>query len=195
MKRLPSALLMMGPIMIAMTVVWSAHAQTAPAQAKGQATATPGAPTPSTAQGAERLDPVLRRVRQLSDELRSPFCPGKTLMTCTSSQAFDLRRDIEVMVRAGKTDAQIIVELKEKYGDDVSNPQQPWYTFFVPFLPFIVLAGLIFWVIQRWRKGDDAADTGSADLGQVMVSENTGASDAERLKRLRARVWQNEDES
>ena len=151
---------------------------------------------PSTSRGAaERLDPVHRRVRQLSDELRSPCCPGKTLMTCTSSQAFDLRRDIEVMVRAGKSDAQIILELKDKYGDDVSNPQQPWYTFFVPFLPFIVLGGLIFWVVQRWRKGDSETVTGYADLDQVTIVAQDAVSDADRLERLRARVRQNEDDA
>ncbi len=157
---------------------------------------TPEAQPPEVA-GAEvsgtKLDPTMRRVRQLSDELKSPFCPGKTLMTCTSYKAFELRREIEDMVRSGMTDAQIISQLETRHGNDISNPKQPWYTFFVPFLPFIVLAGLIFWIVRRWQSRDEAVELGGADISPSMIadvsSDSADDADAEaRLSRLRARV-------
>jgi len=99
---------------------------------------------------------------------------------------------METMVRSGKTNKEIIVELKKKYGDEVSNPQQPWYTFFVPFLPFIVLAGLLFWVVRRWRRGDQETIVGSADLNSEIVVDSGSVEDVERLERLRARLRQDD---
>ena len=183
---------------LALSVADVAFAQTA-----DRPTSTPPA-TPqknSVAKGNTGPDPIARRVKQLADELRSPFCPGKTLMTCTSSQAYDLRRDMEAMAREGKSNKEIIIELKRKYGDEVSNPSQPWYTFFVPFLPFIVLGGLLFWVVRRWRTRGEEHDVGSADLGvgvHDLTAENaevdidTSETDAEKLAQLRARMWQDD---
>ena len=124
-------------------------------------------------------------------------------MTCTSSQAYDLRKDMEAMAREGKSNQEIIAELKIKYGNDVSNPSQPWYTFFVPFLPFIVLGGLLFWVVRRWRNRGEEQEVGSADLGAAMNTNGVDPldaagnstdteNDAERLAKLRARMWQDD---
>lgn len=121
---------------------------------------------------------VERRVRKLSDELKSPYCPGKTLMTCTSYQAFELRREMAAMVKSGQTDAQIIAILNDRFDNQVSNPPQPWYTFIVPFLPYVLGAILILVVLRRWvRKDEDAAD-------QPAPTQE----DDPRLARLRARV-------
>lgn len=133
---------------------------------------------------------VARRVKHLSDELKSPFCPGKTLLTCTSGQAYELRVEIRDMVMAGMTDQAIIEDLKQRYGEEVSNPPQPWYTFFVPFLPFLVGAGLVFWVFRRWRRGPDGAPGGGG--GPLPVTP--GGDDAERLARLRSLVAATDDD-
>ena len=120
---------------------------------------------------------VERRVRKLSDELKSPFCPGKTLMTCTSYQAFELRREMATMVKSGQTDAAIIAQLNDRFDNDVSNPPQPWYTIVVPFLPYVLGALLIVIVLRRWaRKEDD-------EPGPAPVSE-----DDPKLATLRERV-------
>ena len=120
---------------------------------------------------------VDRRVRKLSDELKSPYCPGKTLMTCTSYQAFELRGEMKQMVRSGRSDAEIIALLNDRFDNDVSNPPQPWYTIVVPFLPYVLGALLIVIVLRRWaRKEDD-------DDGPAPVSE-----DDPKLANLRARV-------
>ena len=159
------------------------------AQAPSEPAPAPNAsPTEGTAAATGTgLDPTMKRVRQMADELRSPFCPGKTLMTCTSYQAFELRREIETMVRSGMSDDQILKQLKTIHGDDISNPKQPWYTFFVPFLPFIVLAGLIFWIVRRWRTRGTDSEIGAADLEtREQIAEQP--ADEERRARLRARV-------
>lgn len=171
----------MRPILICLLLVlplgWtaSAFAQDAPVPAAAE----PGADAPAPEELNEAA--VDRRVRRLSDELRSPFCPGKSIMTCTSSQAYTLRQEMRDMVLSGQSDEELIAALALRYGDDIRNPPQPWYTVLVPFLPFIFGAVLVFWILRRWRRGARAPQ---ADVGAEAVS----ATDEARLKRLRARV-------
>lgn len=138
------------------------------------------APASAEAQAPVSMDDVQvdRRVRKLSDELKSPYCPGKTLMTCTSYQAFELRREMKQMVRSGQSDAEIIALLNDRFDNDVSNPPQPWYTIVVPFLPYVLGALLIVIVLRRWarKEGDD-------EDAPAPVSE-----DDPKLATLRARV-------
>ena len=138
------------------------------------------APASLVAQAPASMDEVQveRRVRKLSDELKSPFCPGKTLMTCTSYQAFELRREMAQMVQDGQTDAAIIALLNDRFDNDVSNPPQPWYTIVVPFLPYVLGALLIVIVVRRWARKD-----GDDDDAPAPVSE-----DDPKLASLRARV-------
>jgi cytochrome c-type biogenesis protein CcmH/NrfF len=125
-----------------------------------------------------------RRTRQMSDELKSPFCPGKSLLTCTSGQAYDLRSEIKEMMMEGKTNAEIVDTLSLRFGEEISNPPQPWYTFFVPFLPWVAGILLVGWVLRRWLHRDD---DGAPDPTTPPTDE-----DLERLARLRAQVAQEE---
>lgn len=138
------------------------------------------APAPaSSAAAPASMDPVQvdRRVRKLSDELKSPYCPGKTLMTCTSYQAFELRREMKQMVQSGQSDAEIIAVLNDRFDNDVSNPPQPWYTIVVPFLPYVLGLVLIVIVARRWGRKEDDEDA------PAPVRE-----DDPKLASLRARV-------
>lgn len=151
------------------------------------------APAPPAAQPAgDALDDVAHRVAKLTDELKSPYCPGKTLQTCTSYQAFELRREIKQMVEAGQSDEEILTTLQARFDNDdftIANPVQPWYTVLVPFLPFIIGGLLVIWVFRRWtlrRRGDD--DAAAAAPAPAIAGE-----DVERLARLRAQVAREED--
>jgi len=94
-----------------------------------------------------------RRVNRLSDQLKSPFCPGKTLLTCTSYQAFELRKEMTNMIRDGKSDEEILAALRDSFGDELENPVQPWYTVLVPIMPFVLGALIALWVFTMWLKG------------------------------------------
>lgn len=144
---------------------------------------------PAFAETPPTLDDVQveRRIRKLSDELKSPFCPGKTLMTCTSYQAFELRREMAEMVREGKDDAEIIAILNDRFDNKVSNPPQPWYTFIVPFLPYVLGAILIFVVVRRWVRKDDG---GAAEAAKKAAPD----ADEATLAKLRARVAAYDDD-
>ena len=104
------------------------------------------------------FDPNARRAQRLADDLKSPFCPGKTLKTCTSPNAAKVRRDIQEMVLQGVSDDAIVQSLKASYDTNefsVANPEQPAYTIFVPFVPFVILTGgmiLMIWLMRRRKK-------------------------------------------
>jgi len=54
---------------------------------------------------------------KLPHELMSPFCPGRTLAACTSSQAESLRSWLIIQEAAGRSRADVEAELFERYGD------------------------------------------------------------------------------
>ena len=110
------------------------------------------------------FDPNARRAQRLADDLKSPFCPGKTLKTCTSPNAAVVRRDIQEMVLKGMSDEAIVAALRQEYDTDdfsVANPAQPAYTIFVPFVPFVILTGgmiLMLWLMRRRKQMNETAE-------------------------------------
>ena len=64
------------------------------------------------------FDPNARRAQRLADDLKSPFCPGKTLKTCTSPNAAVVRRDIQEMVLKGMSDEAIVAAFRQEYDTD-----------------------------------------------------------------------------
>ena len=144
--------------------------------------------TPVGGESTESADfkEASRRIRRLSDELRSPFCPGKTLMTCTSTQAYELRKEMRSLALQGFSDDEIVAEIQLRYGDQVSNPPQPWYTILVPFLPFLVMGLVVYFVFRRWKHG-------VLESKPITTDPALAGEDAARLSRLRAQVLADED--
>jgi cytochrome c-type biogenesis protein CcmH/NrfF len=54
---------------------------------------------------------------ELSHDLMSPFCPGRTLAECPSPQADELRLWILEQARAGATREEVEAELLASFGD------------------------------------------------------------------------------
>jgi cytochrome c-type biogenesis protein CcmH len=64
------------------------------------------------------LDPALEaRIKHLEEELRCLVCQGQSIAESDSGFAQDIRREIESMMRAGKSDPEIIDFLVQRYGD------------------------------------------------------------------------------
>ena len=131
------------------------------------------------------FDVDARRAQKLADDLKSPFCPGKTLKTCTSPNAAKLRREIQDMVKGGMSDAEIITELKSVHDRDdfsVTNPDQPFYTIFLPFIPFVILTIAMLFMIRRWRQGQ----TDDSSVGVEMTADENQVSRTALRARLQA---------
>ena len=113
------------------------------------------------------------RAAALGNILNSPFCPGRTLSTCTSPQAFELRQEMQALIRAGKSDEEILARLRNAFDlMQLEPPPQPWYVMLVPILPFVFGGLLALWFFTRWRDPKDRTSTESA--------RGEGAGDAER---------------
>ena len=125
-----------------------------------------------------------RRAQKLADELKSPFCPGKTLKSCTSPNAARVRREIQDMVKQGLSNEEIIRQLKATHDRDdfsVTNPDQPAYTIFLPFLPFVILTVAMLMIIRRWQRG--RPETPNARVEEAVdVNETSRAALRARLQ-------------
>jgi len=106
-------------------------------------------------------DPVLeQRMIGISEELRCLVCQNESLAGSRADLAQDLRREIRTLIKAGKTDAEIMDFMVSRYGDFVRYrpPVKPvtWMLWFGPFLLLIgALVGLM-WMIKRGQRQPDA---------------------------------------
>jgi cytochrome c-type biogenesis protein CcmH len=60
--------------------------------------------------------PPSQQAADLARQLMSPFCPGKLLSDCTSSQAYELRDVITARLEAGETVEAVRADLVRQYG-------------------------------------------------------------------------------
>jgi cytochrome c-type biogenesis protein CcmH len=100
-------------------------------------------------------DPVVeQRLNRLAEELRCLVCQNESLAGSRAELANDLRREIRDLIKAGKTDREIVDYLVERYGDFVRyRPPVKPATFLLWFGPFLLLgggaAGLAFYLARR----------------------------------------------
>src|SRR5687768_14721924 len=112
-------------------------------------------------------DPAVEaRLAKLSQELRCLVCQNETLADSRAGLAEDLRREIRVQIKAGKSDKEIIAFLTERYGQFILyRPQVTPVTYLLWFGPFVVLlAGLaILFRYIKQRRDSIAEQPLSAD--------------------------------
>lgn len=109
-------------------------------------------------------------VNELSHDLMSPYCPGRTIATCPSPQARKLENEMLVKASAGATREEIEAELVARFPDIqgyVGRPELLWGTAIAAILAILAIA----LVARRWiRRGSAAiAPTvaGAAGAGAV----------------------------
>jgi cytochrome c-type biogenesis protein CcmH len=98
-------------------------------------------------------DPLIeQRLANLSKELRCLQCQNQTLADSPAGLAADLRREIRLQMKAGKSDQEIIAFLTQRYGDFILyKPRVTFTTYLLWFGPFVLLlAGL--YLLFRYIK-------------------------------------------
>ena len=107
-------------------------------------------------------DPDLdKRMMALSQQLRCLVCQNETLADSQADLAADLRNQIKEQMKAGKSDAEIIAFLTDRYGDFVlyKPPVKP-RTYLLWFGPFILLGGGLFALYRVIsHRRDEIADS------------------------------------
>ena len=129
---------------------------------------------------------IVSSISRLADELNSPFCPGKTLLNCTSYQAYELRREMQDLAMSGLTDTQIVEKIQVRYKKPLTNPDQPLVSSILPLLPFIAGGLLVLFAMRKWKN--QARKTAPDE--DAAVDEE----DAERLAQIRALVADPDEE-
>ena len=108
---------------------------------------------------------------ELSHELMSPFCPGRTLASCPSSKADELRVWILMQEAAGASREDVEAELVERYGQAIL-PAPPAEDatgivgYAVPILAIVGGAPLVFWLLRRLTTPTGAAATQRPAVGR-----------------------------
>lgn len=102
-------------------------------------------------------DPVLeKRVMALAEELRCLKCQNNTLADSPSELAHDLLREIRTLMQSGKSDAEVVAYLVERYGEYVrfrpSMNQTTVLLWFGPLILIVVGATVLLITLSRRRK-------------------------------------------
>jgi cytochrome c-type biogenesis protein CcmH len=85
--------------------------------------------------------------------LMSPYCPGRTLADCPSSQAAELRQWIREQEAAGRSRADVEDQLYARFGDIIlQTPRASGFglaAYAIPVLAFLVGGGLVVFFLRR----------------------------------------------
>ena len=125
-------------------------------------------------------DPVTeQRLISISEEMRCLVCQNESLAGSRSDLANDLRREIRILIKEGKSDDQIRSFMVERYGDFVlyRPPVKP-VTWLLWIGPFVILglgiAGLLMYLRRRNRSVPDVTLT---DADNQKIDALLNASD------------------
>jgi cytochrome c-type biogenesis protein CcmH len=129
--------------------------------------------TPAMPAAAPELE---ARLKKLETELRCLVCQNQTLAESPAGLAGDLRREIRILADAGKSNEEIKMHLKDRYGDFVLyKPVVDSKTYVLWFGPFAMLLGgalLVFFVARKRRGGVQTVvetDTASLERAQSLL--------------------------
>lgn len=154
----------------------------------GPATTNTPQPTPaddSQAHAGAVGDPAQAEAltNELSHDLMSPYCPGRTIATCPSPQARKLEAHIFQEAQQGKSRVEIETALAERFPDIRGYVGRPEIIYGTAVLALIAIIGLVV-LARRWVRQSRvpaAAGVGMApDLG---VSPLPGAATAQKPSR------------
>lgn len=122
-------------------------------------------------------------VNELSNELMSPYCPGRTISACTSQGARQIESFILEEAEAGRSEAEIRQELYEQFGAEklgsTHDPVLVWGSVGLGLLAAVAIG----FAARRWVAKRKAAATSSA--GETGRPDN--ATD-EEMRKLEAEL-------
>jgi len=111
----------------------------------------------------------------MSRRLMSPFCPGKTLQSCTSSQAAEWVDEIRQMVRDGMSDEEIVARLQARVPNfDLSGDPGGAWNWLLGVLAASLATGVLIIASRKLlgKKRAPAPASTSADAADTGASED-----------------------
>lgn len=105
-----------------------------------------------------------QRYQTFIDEMRCPKCQNQNLAGTNSPIAMDLRRELELMIKDGKSDKEIVDFMVERYGEFILyRPRLSSATLLLWGAPvFLLVFGVIMLllIVRKRRRLDVAVDAG-----------------------------------
>jgi cytochrome c-type biogenesis protein CcmH len=123
---------------------------------------------------AKELDPALEKeAYYIYDNTLSPFCPGRLLRDCPSSEAVKLKETVREMLEKGQNRDQIFEHIYSIYGEEVrASPPQSGFGLVAWLIPgaFLIL-GLAFLMLWLKTKTRDNKDSSTPEASQPHVDQ------------------------
>lgn len=111
-----------------------------------------------------------QRYQTFIDEMRCPKCQNQNLAGTNSPIAMDLRRELELMIKDGKSDKEIVDFMVERYGEFILyRPRLSPATMLLWGAPvFLLICGVIMLllIVRKRRRLDVEVDTGLSSAEQ-----------------------------
>jgi cytochrome c-type biogenesis protein CcmH len=105
---------------------------------------------------------------QLVNELRCLVCQNQNLSGSDAALARDLRRETYEMIKAGKSQQQVIEFMVARYGDFVLyRPQFKSNTYLLWLGPFLLLILVLILILRRFRSSSVAISVDAESLQQA----------------------------
>ena len=113
-------------------------------------------------------DPVVeQRMIAISEELRCLVCQNESLAGSRADLALDLRRELRTLIKANKSDAEIMEYMVSRYGDFVRyRPPVKPLTWLLWFGPFLLLIGAIVALVRLVRRNQRSTAPARLDAEQ-----------------------------
>lgn len=122
-------------------------------------------------------------LQELSNDLMSPFCPGRTIASCPSSRARQLEDEILAQAKAGKSRDEIEAALVEQYGSDIVGYKPPplvlWGTILVGIIALMWLVSLG----RKWARRNRPAAAGVGETPGTPYREGDSPGDVVKPSR------------
>lgn len=131
---------------------------------------------------------VSQMTQEVSKEIYSPFCPGKTLAMCPSGGASDVRQEIQVLASEGMEKQAIKEAIIDKYGEEfrmVEPPAQDNYALLSVLAGAFVLCLFAIWFFAARRRADGTDESGVAGDGMAPPEDEMSADERAYLEELR----------
>lgn len=117
-------------------------------------------------------------LQELSTDLMSPYCPGRTIAACPSPQARQLEDHILAEAKSGKTRDEIEQELVARFGDEmVGYAPQPLLLYGSALVGLLALVAVVM-VGRRWSKAPRSTAAAGAGGGAPTAAELERLEDA-----------------
>lgn len=111
-----------------------------------------------------------QRYQTFIDEMRCPKCQNQNLAGTNSPIAMDLRRELELMIKDGKSDKEIVDFMVERYGEFILyRPRLSPATILLWGAPiFLLIFGVIMLllIVRKRRRLEVAVDTSLSSAEQ-----------------------------